>query len=79
MFRCFIVAVLLLVHAGCASRGPVVDEGNATGVVVAWNRSTGGSSGALAVADQHCQRYGRAARYSGKPNAFLLAYDCVSP
>lgn len=71
-----LVFVCLLI-AGCASVPPQVREGNAETVIVSWNMSTQGSSGALGVADAHCAKYGKRARYTGKPNDFQLAYDCV--
>lgn len=67
----------LLLVAGCVSTGPQVAEGNPSAVVVDWAQSSRGSSGALTAADAHCARYGKHARYSGKPNAFQIAYDCV--
>lgn len=72
-------AIILLLLTGCATRGPEVYEGNAASVVVGWNRSTQGTTGALEAADAHCKKYGKVARYTGKPNDFLLAYDCVQP
>lgn len=72
--------ILLLAIAGCAApRGPEVYEGNSASVIVGWNRSTQGTTGALEAADAHCKKFGKAARYTGKPNAYLLAYDCVQP
>jgi hypothetical protein len=61
---------VLLTIAGCATVSPRVVEGNQSTV-------TQGSTGALAVADAHCAQYGKHAKYSGKPNSFRLAYDCV--
>jgi hypothetical protein len=76
--RKIILIGIALVVAGCATpRGPEVYEGNASSVIVGWNNSTQGSTGALQAADQHCAQYGKTARYSGKPNDFLLAYDCI--
>ncbi|NYT44592.1 hypothetical protein H0A64_07095 [Alcaligenaceae bacterium] len=67
----------LLAIAGCTTVGPRVAEGNQSTVVVDWAHSTQGSAGALAAADAHCAQYGKHAQYSGKPNAFQLAYDCI--
>jgi len=75
--KTLLTACTLALLAGCASTGPTVAEGNRSTVVVDWARSNQGSNGALAVADAHCAQYGKHARYSGKPNAFRLAYDCV--
>lgn len=63
--------------AGCATVPPEVVEGNESTVIVAWNNSTQGDTGALGVADTHCAKYGKHAKYNGKPNDFQLAYDCV--
>lgn len=67
----------LLLIAGCVSTGPRVAEGNQSTVVVDWAQSNQGNTGALAAADAHCAQYGKHARYSGKPNSFQIAYDCV--
>jgi outer membrane lipoprotein SlyB len=78
--KAFIAAVIGLSLAGCLTnpaRGPEVYEGNEVSVVVGWNRSTVGSTGALAVAEAHCAKFGKHAQYSGKPNDFLLAYNCI--
>ena len=75
--KTLLTACTLALLAGCASTGPTVAEGNQSTVVVDGARSNQGSNGALAVADAHCAQYGKHARYSGKPNAFRLAYDCV--
>ena len=75
--RMYVIVAALL--AGCATqqRGPEVYDGNEASVVVGWNHSTVGSKGALSVADEHCAKFGKHAQYSGKPNDFLLAYNCV--
>ncbi len=72
-----IAACALVLLAACASTRPTVAEGNQSTVVVDWAQSSRGSDGALAVADAHCAQYGKHARYSGKPNSFRIAYDCV--
>lgn len=70
---------VMLAITGCAAAvGPKVAEGNQSTVVVDWAHSNQGSTGALALADAHCAQYGKHARYSGKPNVFQLAYDCVN-
>jgi hypothetical protein len=73
-----VLLTILLVLAGCATpRGPELKEGNSETAVVSWLNSTQGVDGAHAVADAHCGRFGKTARYAGKANIFLLAYECV--
>ena len=68
---------LCLLIGGCTTVPPKVVEGNARSVIVGWNMSTQGSTGSLGIADAHCAKYGKTAKYTGKPNDFQLAYDCV--
>lgn len=69
----FVVTLL----TACAVTGPRITEGNERTVVVDWYESSTWSDGTLAVADKHCAQFNRIARYSGKPAAFKVAYDCV--
>lgn len=75
------IACTALMVAACAGTqsypGPYVLEGNAKFVRVGWAASRTGNQGALQVADQHCAQYGKVAQYSGKPNDFSAAYNCV--
>lgn len=70
--RTIILAVAVL--AGCASAPPSV-VGTEHAVTVNWSGSA--QSRSLAAAEAHCQKYGRYAQFSGKPNAFTDAYNCV--
>ncbi|MHB1371264.1 MAG: hypothetical protein ACYCW7_13835 [Pseudomonadaceae bacterium] len=70
-----IVPLLLLLNA-CASAGPSV---NGTEHAVTINWANAASSVTLPAAEAHCAQYGRHAQFSGKPNAFTDAYNCVKP
>lgn len=73
----FLVAILpLILLAGCATAGPTI---NGTEHAVTINWANASSSATLADAEAHCAKYGRHAQFSGKPNAFTDAYNCVKP
>jgi hypothetical protein len=65
---------LVLWLSGCASAGPAI-SGTEHAVTINWANSS--SSATLADAEEHCAKYGRHAQFSGKPNAFTDAYNCV--
>lgn len=68
--------IALIVLAGCASLPPVAMEGTENAVVVNWAGSTS-VNGALAIAEQHCAKYGRHAQFVGKITVYQIAYNCV--
>ncbi len=69
--------MLCALLGGCVAIPPEVSEGNEASVIVDWTFSTLGTDGALSVADAHCRKYGKHARYNGKLSEFQLAFDCV--
>ena len=74
-----LLVLLLAILAACAqmSRGGRVVKGAAGTVVVDWENSGQGTSGALAAADAHCAKFGKRAKVAGDVTAFEIAYDCV--
>ena len=78
------LAFVIFLTALVTACGTKIDSGNAEGVTV--SNTTGGSSAeALQVADEHCKKYGKAARLqqADLPRAGQFAghwsYTCVRP
>ncbi len=73
------VVTITVVLFGCSTtrQGPRVVEGNEMSVVITAWESNQGFSGALALADTHCAKYGKKARYARNVADFTRAYDCV--
>ena len=67
------------VLAGCATTEQArVLGGNDRSVIVFWATTlTPSSEAALPVADAHCRKFGRKARYSRPAGDFKTAFDCV--
>ena len=70
-----ILAALVSGLVGC-SGPPYVMQGNDRTVTVNWRKSSDGRKGTLAIADAHCAKYGRKARYLSEYGA-MMTYDCV--
>lgn len=51
-------------------------EGNDRTVTINWSKSTTWREGTLAVAEEHCAKYGRKARYHSEKGVMVI-YDCV--
>lgn len=68
----------MLLVAGCITKGPLGANvtGNAVSVTVnnVWNRNQ-----AFPLADEHCAKYGKAARAADSDGDFAFAFDCVTP
>lgn len=76
MWKTVLIALAL---SGCATPA-MIEEGTARNVVIAFGTDAIGApvgSPTLALAEQHCARYGKHARYSGRPSGSRIAYDCV--
>lgn len=70
--RTAIIAAALL--AGCAGQSPRV-SGTEHAVTINWAHS--GREYVLQNAEAHCAQYGKHAQFTGKPNAFTDAFNCV--
>lgn len=69
----FVILPIILLY-GCASAAPTI---NGTEHAVTINWANASSSTTLPTAQAHCAKYGRHAQFSGKPNPFTDAYNCV--
>lgn len=66
-----LLIALLLATTGCASSSRV--SGTDSAVVVIW----ASLPEALPMAEAHCTKFGKHAKYAGSPHPYELIFNCV--
>lgn len=77
--RVILTILITSVLIGCTTPARV-EEGTARSVVIAFGTDGTGlpvGSPTLSMAEAHCKKFGKSARYSGRPTPTRIAYDCV--
>lgn len=69
------IALLAALLAGCVGQ-PVIVDSSENAVVVSRHNMTG-SAGMIQMAEAHCAKFGKRARFVGKRNDFADHYECL--